>query len=361
MDFKQKNKIGLDLSKLTGKIKGKNFSVISVNTVRKIGVIAGGIFLLIFCILYFEIYIPFNPDSHETVTLVVQKGWGDEEIADELQKLGLIRSHNFFELYVIMALKHNSLQAGKYSFSAKMYIYEIVGKMVRGDVLKDKFVILEGWEEDDIGSYLESRNICEKDIFISLVKSDYSDKFDFLIDKPKDVDLEGYLFPDTYEISGGESCEDVINYVLSNFRKKLTPELRLEIANQKKSIFDIVTMASLLEKEVRTLDDKKIASGILWKRLGVGMPLQLDATVNYITGKSDASVLFKDAKIDSPYNTYKYKGLPKGPISNPGIDSIMAAIYPIQTKYWFYLSDGITHFSETLQQHNAAKRRYLGS
>ena len=120
-------------------------------------------------------------------------------------------------------------------------------------------------------------------------------------------------------------------------------------------------MASLLEKEVRTLDDKKIASGILWKRLGVGMPLQLDATVNYITGKSDASVLFKDAKIDSPYNTYKYKGLPKGPISNPGIDSIMAAIYPIQTKYWFYLSDGITHFSETLQQHNAAKRRYLGS
>ena len=153
----------------------------------------------------------------------------------------------------------------------------------------------------------------------------------------------------------------MINYVLSNFRKKLTPELRLEIANQKKSIFDIVTMASLLEKEVRTLDDKKIASGILWKRLGVGMPLQLDATVNYITGKSDASVLFKDAKIDSPYNTYKYKGLPKGPISNPGIDSIMAAIYPIQTKYWFYLSDGITHFSETLQQHNAAKRRYLGS
>src|SRR3989344_6980096 len=104
MEWKQKNKIGRDLSKLTGKIKGKNFSVISVNTVRKISVIAGGVFLLIFCILYFEIYIPFNPDSHETITLIIQRGWGDDEIADELQKLGLIRSHNFFEFYVISSL-----------------------------------------------------------------------------------------------------------------------------------------------------------------------------------------------------------------------------------------------------------------
>ncbi len=342
-------------------LRNKNFSQIQVNTLKKIIIITTGALLLLVCVLYFEIYIPLNPDSHETVTITVQKGWGDDDIANELQKLGLIRSHNFFELYVITTLKHNSLQAGKYNFSAKMSIYEIVGKLVRGDVLKDRFVILEGWDEADIGTYLESRDICKKDDFLSLVKNDYSDKFDFLADKPKDADLEGYLFPDTYEVSEEGGCKDALEAMLANFGKKLTPELRTEIESQKKSIFDIVIMASLLEKEVRTLEDKKIASGILWKRISIEMPLQLDATVNYVTGKSDPSVLLKDAKIDSPYNTYMYKGLPKGPISNPGIDSIMGAIYPTETKYWFYLSDGTTHFSATLKEHNANKAKYLGS
>jgi UPF0755 protein len=145
--------------------------------------------------------------------------------------------------------------------------------------------------------------------------------------------------------------------MLANFGKKLNPELREKIAVQKKTIFDIVTMASLLEKEVITLDDKKIVAGILWKRLEIGMPLQLDATVNYVTGKNDPSVTIKDTTIDSPYNTYKYKGLPKGPISNPGIDSIIATIYPKKTNYWYYLTDGKTIFSETLQQHNTAKAK----
>ena len=134
--------------------------------------------------------------------------------------------------------------------------------------------------------------------------------------------------------------------------------MRTEIANQKKSIFDIVTMASLLEKEVSTLSDKKIVSGILWKRLSISMPLQLDSTIIYITGNPNISA--KDKLVNSPYNTYKYYGLPKGPISNPGIDSITAAIYPTQTNYLYYLTDGKTIFSETLEEHNAAKAEYLG-
>jgi UPF0755 protein len=116
-------------------------------------------------------------------------------------------------------------------------------------------------------------------------------------------------------------------------------------------------MASMLEKEVKTLDDKKIVSGILWKRMEIGMPLQLDSTVIYITGNPNIST--KDTKVDSPYNTYKYRGLPKGPISNPGIYSIIAAIYPTQTNYLYYLTDGKPIYSETLDQHNAAKAKYL--
>jgi UPF0755 protein len=144
--------------------------------------------------------------------------------------------------------------------------------------------------------------------------------------------------------------------MLKNFDQKLTPALMAEIKAQKKSIFSIVTMASLLEKEVKTQEDKKIVSGILWKRIAIGMPLQLDATINYITNKGDASVTIKDTKINSPYNTYKYYGLPKGPISNPGLDSISAAIYPTKTNYLYYLTDGKTIFSETLEQHIEAAK-----
>ncbi len=345
--------------------KNKDFSKISVDLIKKIALIAGGVFLAVLFFVCFEVYVPVNPDSHEMVVFTVEKGWGDDDIAGNLQELGIIRSEDFFKFYAILSLKHSALKAGKYNLSPKMSIYEIANKMAKGDIIRNKLIILEGWDEKDIGKYLESKGICSQDDFASLVKKDYSAEFVFLKDKPKDADLEGYLFPDTYEISEGESCQDVIDTMLSNFDKKLTPELRTEIESDPegapKSIFDIVTMASIIEKEVRTLSDKKIVSGILWKRLAIGMPLQLDSTINYITEKNDPSVLTRDTKIDSPYNTYKYKGLPAGPISNPGIDSITAAIYPTKTNYLYWLSDGITHFSETLEQHNEAKSKYLGS
>ncbi len=340
-------------------LKSKDFSKISPQLLKKIA-FAIVIFLLIgFFFVCFEVYVPINPSSQETITYVAQKGWGDSQIANDLQKLGIIRSSYFFRFYVVLSLQHSSLQAGEYNLSPKMSIYQIAKKMAQGDVVKDNAVILEGWDAKDIAKYLESKEICKQDYFISLTKKDYSDEFNFLQDKPKDVSLEGYLFPDTYEISKGETCEDILNAMLVNFGKKLTPDLRAEIKNQKKSVFDIVTMASMIEKEVRKLDDKKIVSGILWKRISINMPLQLDSTIIYITGNANIST--KDKKIDSPYNTYKYPGLPKGPISNPGMESITAAIYPKSTNYWYYLTDGQTIFSQTLEEHNAAKAKYLGS
>jgi len=338
----------------------KNFSDISPKTLKKITSIIGIVFLLIFFYLCFEIYVPINPASNETIIYTAKKGMGDDEIAKELQKMGIIRSNYFFRFYVVVSLQHSSLQAGDYNISPRMSIYHIVKKMVQGDVIKNEVIILEGWDTRDIAKYLETKNICTQNYFIALTQNDYSNQFDFLQDLPKNAGLEGYLFPDTYEITKGETCEEILNAMLANFDRKLTPDMKAEIKKQKRSIFDVVTMASILEKEVRTLDDKKIVSGILWKRISVGMPLQLDSTVNYVTGKSDASVSIKDLKKDSPYNTYMYKGLPKGPISNPGIDSITAAIYPKSSKYWFYLTDGKTIFSENYAQHNAAAAKYLG-
>ena len=148
---------------------------------------------------------------------------------------------------------------------------------------------------------------------------------------------------------------------MENFGAKLLPEIREEISRQEKTIFEIITMASLIEKEVRTLEDKKIVSVILWKRLDVEMPLQVDATIAYLTGKKTTRVSLEELKIDSPYNTYKYRGLPLGPIANPGIESITAAVEPGKTDFWFYLSkpDGTTVFSRNLDEHNAAKNKYL--
>lgn len=315
--------------------------------------------MLLISFISFEIYVPSNPVSHETITYAVQKGWGDAEISKDLEKLGIIRSSSFFRFYAVASFQHSQLKAGKYILSPRMSVYKIIKKMAAGDVVKEKITIFEGWNIKDMAEYLEEKGACKKDDFIQAANKDYSGEFEFLKDKPKDIGLEGFLFPDTYEITENGNCDDIVMAMLLNFEKKLTPELQAQIQKQKKSVFEIITMASIIEKEVRILNDKKIVSGILWKRLSVDMPLQVDATVNYITGKSDPGAAIKDTKIDSPYNTYKYKGLPKGPISSPGMNSIIAALNPKDSPYWFYLSDGVTIFSKTLEEHNIAKAAYL--
>jgi UPF0755 protein len=172
--------------------------------------------------------------------------------------------------------------------------------------------------------------------------------------------LEGYLFPDTYYLPFGFLAEDLIKVMRENFENKIAP-YKKDIEARGKTIHQILTLASLLEKEVKTKEDKELVAGILWKRLKFGMPLQVDATITYLTGKKTTKIGKEDLEIDSPYNTYKYKGLPPGPICNPGLESILAAIYPEESDYWYYLStpEGKTIFSKTLKEHNVAKAQYL--
>ncbi|MBI2054065.1 MAG: endolytic transglycosylase MltG [Candidatus Staskawiczbacteria bacterium] len=312
-------------------------------------------------VFWFEIYVSKKPGSEESVEYIVLKGRGDEEISKDLKERGIIKSEYFFRGYVFFTFQDKKLQAGKYILSPAMSVRQIVEKFVSGDVVKNRITIIEGWNVKDIAEYFEGKNISKKEDFIKLAGKDFSEDFSFLSELPEKTSLEGYLFPDTYEILEGESAENIVKIILANFGKKITTELKEAAASEKKSIFEIITMASIIEKEVKTIDDKKIVSGILWKRLEAGMPLQVDATINYITGKNRSSALFKDIEIDSLYNTYKYRGLPLGPISNPGMDSILAAIYPTESKYWYYLSakSGETVFSETLKKHNIARSLYL--
>lgn len=303
--------------------------------------------ILMAVLFWYMIYVPKEIGSTKVFYFTAERGQGDDEMAYDLEKNNVINSNYFFRLYVWLSGQHAKLKAGKYILSPGMSVYQIVNKFVKGDVIRDNITLIEGWDLTDIKKYLIEKNLCKDKDFSDILR--------------KNQNLEGYIFPDTYEIALNENCQTVIDKAMANFEKKLTLELRAEITKQKKSIFDIVTMASIIEKEVKTQEDKKMVSGILWKRIAIGMPLQVDATINYITRKNDPGVLIIDTKIDSPYNTYKYYGLPKGPISSPGMDSILASIYPIKSPYLYYLSakDGKTIFSKTLDEHNQAIAKYL--
>ncbi len=325
------------------------------------------------------IYLPKDFPISETKNkyFKIERGQNIFQIAENLEKEGIITNRFFFDLYVILKRKEKKLQAGVYLFnSSTMNIPKITEMIVRGETVKEKITIIEGWNLRDIGFYFEKRGMfLAKEVWeligfplVDYSKAtnlprpkDFSEEFPFLRDKPKNLGLEGYLFPDTYEIKMGENLEEIIKKMLQNFDKKLTTELREEIERQGKTIFEIVTMASLIEKEVKTLEDKKLVSGILWKRLENKIPLQVDATITYITEKKTTKISKEETKIDSPYNTYKYLGLPIGPICNPGLESIKAVLYPENSEYWYYLSTptGKTIFSQTLEEHNLNKAKYL--
>jgi UPF0755 protein len=191
---------------------------------------------------------------------------------------------------------------------------------------------------------------------------DFSQEFSILADKPKSYGLEGYLFPDTYRIFNQAPVLDVIEKMLGNLDAKFTPMMRADIARQGRTIYQVITLASIIEKEVRIAEDRKIVSGIFWNRLAIGQALGSDATLSYILGDKDAAHSIEQTKIDSPYNTYHYAGLPPGPICNPSLDAIIAAIYPAATDYYYFLTDpksGKTIFSKTLEEHNRNKQKYL--
>jgi len=319
------------------------------------------IFLILFFILvgfvfflWQGIYLPKDIDSVDEQLFSVEKGQGLFQIAENLEKDGLIKNKYFFVFYVSAKRAQKRLQAGKYSLNSSMNIPEIAKKIISGDTTKIVVTIPEGYNIAQIDARLAEAGLIEKGEFIN-----------FDIENFQFSNLEGFLFPDTYQFFYGTSIEEIVRKMLDNFEKKLNSDLREEIERQEKTIFEIITMASLIEKEVYNTPEcpncKNLVSGILWKRLEKGMPLQVDATISYITGKRTIKITKEEIQIDSPYNTYKYLGLPIGPICNPGLESILATLYPKSSEYWYYLStpESETIFSKTLEEHNIAKAKYL--
>jgi len=317
-----------------------------------------------------------NIKDAQTQPFYVTSGMGVSEIANKLKDAEFIKSKSLFIGIAILLGKQDGLMAGPYNLSKDMNVSEIISKMHSGDVIKEILTIIEGWNLRDIAWNLENKGMFQAEELLEMAGfpavdynkpndlpaiKDFSEKFSFLKEKPDNISLEGYIFPDTYQIEKDETLEAILNKIFENFDRKITDELKQKIKSQKKTLFEILTMASLLEKEVQISTDKEIVAGILWKRMRNGWPLQVDASLTYLTGRTSAQLTQNDFNIDSFYNTYKYRGLPIGPICNPGLDSILAAVNFKESPYWFYLNakDGETIFSKTLEEHAMNKQKYL--
>ncbi|MEK7531203.1 MAG: endolytic transglycosylase MltG [Patescibacteria group bacterium] len=237
------------------------------------------------------------------------------------------------------------VQAGTYALHARQTSFMLAYRMARGltELTPLRVTIPEGSTVRDMGERLE------------LTLMDF-DAPAFVHDATQ---YEGYLFPETYFFLPGSPPEVVIRTMRDEYEKNILP-LRPQMASSSRSESDIIIMASLLEREARKPETKKIVSGILWKRIDLGMPLQVDAVFGYIHATTTYSPTFEELEIDSPYNTYRNKGLPPGPINAPGLESILAALEPTKTPYLYYLTgaDGTMHYARTFEEH-IANRRFL--
>lgn len=292
----------------------------------------------------YQTHMPVSFKGEDQV-FEIEPGQGLSQIALDLEEQGLIRGDYWFMFYVAYKGWAGQLQAGQYLLNPRMGIPEIARKIVKGEVSPDevKTSIPEGFTLKQIDKRLAE---------LELIKAG---------ELAERKELEGYLFPDTYTFKKGTELKEIIAQMMGNFDLRIGDELTAEIQRQGKTLDEIVTMASILEKEVRSYYEKRVAAGIFWKRIKSSYPLQSCATLAYILGENKRVYSIEDTKIDSPYNTYQHAGLPPGPICNPGLESIKAAIYPIQTDYNYFLSDanGNTIFSRTAEEHQANKEKYL--
>lgn len=334
------------------------------------------ILVLVLVALGISSVLPQGAADAASVSVEVPDGT-DAAIA-ELLRVGALRRPTTFR--VLIATSQQPIRAGRYTISPHLSPWSLARLVTTTQTRPERAIrIIEGWNLRDMGSYLEREGVAQAEELHELVgfpamdyrtadpaiprPKNFTVDFVFLRDsgRPDFIGLEGYLFPDTYRVYADASAEDIVRKMLENFDRKLTAELRAEVAAGKRSLHQIITMASLIEAEIANHEDRPTAAGILWKRRDRGMLLQVDATVNYVTGKHDPRVSRDDTGVDSSYNTYKYPGLPRGPIGNPGMSAILAALRPKESPYWYFLTtkDGKTVFSRTLEEHNANVARYL--
>lgn len=288
---------------------------------------------------------PVNFPLQQLVT--IREGASLDEIAFDLEAQGVVSSAFAFKALAVVTGHARSLHAGDYIFKEPKDIFSVVRTVSRGafGLEPEKIRIPEGATTRSMAIIYKSR----------LLRFD-PEKF-----LAKAQPLEGFLFPDTYFFLPNADEDTVIEAMRAAFDEQMKP-YETQIASSSRTLSEIITLASIIEREASRSDDRHMISGVLYNRLDKNMPLQVDVTFLYIMGKNTFQLTLADLRSDNPYNTYVHKGLPPGPIGSPSIDSIDAAINPKKHKYLFYLADntGVTHYSRTYEEHLAKKHLYLG-
>ncbi|MDE1974967.1 MAG: endolytic transglycosylase MltG [Patescibacteria group bacterium] len=292
-------------------------------------------------------YYTMPPTGFPSGTVVdIRQGMTMNEVADLLSSKGLIKSRTLFKAYATLLDGTTGVKQGEYAFYSPQSSLGVAYRLDRG---------LEGFPLAKV-TIPEGADAAETASIISRAIPGFDAKGFMTLAKPQ----EGYLFPDTYFWPTNLTPQKAISDMRSVFDGKIAA-ISGDIASSGKSESDVIKMASIVEKEAASTTDRRIIAGILWKRLDQGMPLQVDPTLIYITGKPWSQLTVYDLATTSPYNSYKYKGLPPTPIDSPGLDAIRDTLHPTQTPYLYYLSDksGVIHYASTLAGHVANKQKYL--
>lgn len=288
------------------------------------------------------------------VMVQIPKGSSAGRIADILAGRGVVRSAFGFELLARLSGKSPRLRSGAYELNPAHGPMAALGKMVRGEAVARWVTFPEGFTARQIGERLEAARIGKADRFILLARK-AGRSFSTAFPHPGD-DVEGYLFPDTYLVPVGASEQTVIQLMLDSFGRKVADPLAGDLAESGMALRECVILASMIEREAKLPRDRALISAVLRSRLARDMPLECDATVLYALGRHKNRVLYRDLTVDSPYNTYLHPGLPPGPIANPGLASLKAALNPADVDYLYYVAmpDGSHIFSRTLAEHERA-------
>ncbi len=308
----------------------------------EIGILAGILFLF-----GGYLYACTAPSDFVPGTIVrVATGALIPQVAQDLADARVISHPVFLRVLLRLSGASNKVQSGVYKFDTPQNIFTIAYRLVTGEsgIPNVRITFVEG---------TTIREMTEK---VTRAFPDITEE-EFRVAAKG---YEGYLFPDTYIFTPATNATSIVATLRANFDTKITP-LQSDIILSKRSLSDIVILASLVEKEARTSMSRRMVAGILWNRLALGMPLQVDAVFGYIFDRDTYSPSFADLKVDSPYNTYTHTGLPPGPIDNPGFDSLDAAVYPTKTSYLYYLTgkDNLMHYATTYAGHQANQKKYL--
>jgi len=322
--------------------------------------------------MFFAMNRLMNPPAEEmnlsgtTVSVTIPDGAGTETIANILKENGLIDSVFGFKLTSKLEGFDGTYKQGTYNVDTGMTKRQIMELFQSGKVAMDlKVMIPEGYTVKQIAARVEEEGICSAEEFINETNNGTFD-YDFLKDLPeREYRLEGYLFPDTYFFTGDETAHDVVDAMLKRFSQMYTKEYQDLVASSGYTLDEIITLASMVEKEIKLPEERARAAGVMYNRLKENMTLGIDATVLYAVGKTAGELTVDDLNVDSPYNTRKNQGLPLGPISNPGEASIKAAITPETHKYLYYVVEAVgkdNHvYCETYDEFLNAKAAYNAS